>query len=231
MVAHSVSKRNLKVQKLGPSSEQQALMVRIDWTKSQVVTITARNDFKMSTVTMWVRKDGYQVISTQDVPVQKGMKLYFVASNEQGWYYLLKWSESLQKHACTCPAGRIRHNCRHQHILADHLESVAARTVQPAARELKVFLRGEHYEPMYRAAGLPQKAQYYEWEWNHFKTEEGRDVSFISCVNEDLASKYIAVDSDEHRAAVWAEYQQRLAEAIAENERAWEARIAMKEVA
>lgn len=69
MVAHSVSKRSLKVQKLGPSSEQQALMVRIDWTTSLVVKITARTDFKMPTVTMWVRKDGYKVVSTQDIPV------------------------------------------------------------------------------------------------------------------------------------------------------------------
>ena len=135
MVAHN----SLKIRKLGPSSEQQALMVRIDWTTSQVVTITAHEDFKMPTVTMWVRKDGYQVISRQDIPVHKGMTFYFVASNEQGWYYLLKWSESLNKHACTCPAGRIRHNCRHQHILADHLESQEAKYV--ASEEARESLR------------------------------------------------------------------------------------------
>lgn len=129
MVAHS----SLRVRKLGPSSEQQALMVRIDWTTSQVVTITAHEDFRMQTVTMWVCKDGYKIISTQDVPVHKGTKLYFVASNEQGWYYLLKWSEIRQQYACTCPSGRIRHNCRHQHILADHLESQSTKVAQPAA--------------------------------------------------------------------------------------------------
>jgi hypothetical protein len=200
MIAHSTSKRNLKVQKLGPSSEQQALMVRIDWTKSQVVKITAREDFKMPTVTMWVRKDGYKVISTQDVPVQKGMTLYFVASNEQGWYYLLKWSESLNKHACTCPSGRIRHNCRHQHILADHLEGEGTRVAQPAAREMKVFTDGEHYEPRYRNGN----------QWVSFVNKDDHVVCFITCMMADLAHKFIKVDSDEHRAAVWAEYQQRL---------------------
>lgn len=119
MVAHS----SLKVRKLGPSSEQQALMIRIDWTRSNVVTITAQEDFKMPTVTMWVRKDGYKIISHQDIPVHKGMTFYFVASKEQGWYYLLKWSDNLHNYACTCPSGRTRHACRHQHILADHLES------------------------------------------------------------------------------------------------------------
>lgn len=118
MVAHS----SLKVRQLGPSSEQQALMVRIDWTTAQVVTITARNDFRMPTVTMWVRKNGYKIISKQDIPVHTGTTFYFVASQEQGWYYLLMWSESRQQYACTCPSGRIRHTCKHQHILADHLE-------------------------------------------------------------------------------------------------------------
>ena len=135
MIAHSTSERNLKVSNLGPSSEQQALMVRIDWTTSQVVKITARQHFMMPTATMWVRKDGYKVISTQDIPVQEGMTLYFVASKEEGWYYLLQWSENRQQYACTCPAGRIRHTCKHQHILADHLASKEHNIVStPAAK-------------------------------------------------------------------------------------------------
>lgn len=205
MIAHSTSKRNLKVQKLGPSSEQQALMVRIDWTTSQVVTITAREDFKMSTVTMWVRKDGYQVISTQDVPVLKGTKLYFVASNEQGWYYLLKWSESLNKHACTCPAGRIRHNCRHQHILSDHLESQTTKVAQPA-RELRNVYGGGEYWPQYRDENGV---------WQHFKDEQGHKVRFLGG-HEYLAHEFIRVDSDECRNAVLAELQRMIDEQWAE---------------
>jgi len=206
MVAHSTSKRSLKIQKLGPSSEQQALMVRIDWTKSQVVKISAREDFKMPTVTMWVRKDGYQVISTQDVSVLKGMTLYFVASNEQGWYYLLKWSESLNKHACTCPAGRIRHVCRHQHILADHLEKSSVVAPEPAtevaARELRNVPSHGDLMPQYRDEN---------GKWQHFKDEQGYNICFIGGY-EDWACRFIETDSDEHRQAVLAELKQMIAE-------------------
>lgn len=132
------------------------------------------------------------------------MTLYFVASNEQGWYYLLKWSESLHKYACTCPAGRIRHNCRHQHILADHLESQAAKVAQPVRELRNVYGSGEYW-PQYRDKNG----------WQYFKDGQGRKVHFLGG-HEDLAREFIRVDSDECRNAVLAELQRMIDEQWAE---------------
>lgn len=50
--------------------------------------------------------------------------------------------------------------------------------------------------------------------WHRFKDEQGRDVVFIGGY-EELARKFIAVDSDEHRLAVRAELQQMIADYVA----------------
>jgi hypothetical protein len=97
-------------------------MVKIEWTKSLIVHIKANKDFKMKTSTMSIgKKTGYQVISTQMIPVQAGMEFYFIRSSEEGWYYLLRWSEAYHQFTCSCPSGRIRHCCKHIEMVAAHV--------------------------------------------------------------------------------------------------------------
>lgn len=114
---HSTSKRSLKssyVRNLGTPSEQTALMVKITWTQAAIVPVEFTKNAQITTFTVSIsKKDGYKVVSTQKINVQAGMKFYFVKSSESGLYYMVKWSESFQQFACSCPAGRMKHSCKH----------------------------------------------------------------------------------------------------------------------
>lgn len=75
----------------------------------------------------------------------------------------------------------------------------------PAARELRNVTTYGDLVPEYRdESGV----------WRCFKDEQGRDVMFIGGY-EELARRFIEVDSDEHRAAVLAEQCQMIAEYVA----------------
>ena len=91
-------------------------------------------------------------------------------------------------------------------VVAKMSEDVTAELVAtPVARELRCFRQWGEYTPQYRDEN---------GDWQNFKNEHGYSVVFLGGYA-DLAWKYIAVDSDEHRAAVWAELLQAVADAEA----------------
>lgn len=158
------------------------------------------------------------------VSLKAGEAFHLVRSESLGdnWFYIVR--EVTGEKRCSCPANK---PCKHEvstkaHIAehgrpAIHLrareiaaEASKARAAQVATRETKVVVSGGyHYEPQYRDG---------DGAWQSFKDEKGEVIWFCDGPNADLAHKYVAVDSDEHRQAVWAEYEQRLTDACAEIE-------------
>lgn len=108
-------KASLKRTNIGPSSSIQALMVKIEWTTAKVVRIEAKKDFILQASTVQVKSGDYKVLAAAPAPIQAGMVLYFVASDEfEGWYYLNMYSEQTGHFNCSCPSGRMRRVCSHQ---------------------------------------------------------------------------------------------------------------------
>lgn len=114
---------------------------------------------------------------------------------------------------CDCPASG---DCCHKDETSfsemrrcNNIAPVRKPAVTPApVRELRNVTNHGDILPQYRDEN---------GKWQHFKNKEGHDIRFLGGL-EDLADKFIAIDSNEHRADVWAELQQMIADANAEYE-------------
>src|SRR6266702_1129137 len=120
-IAKVQGKSALRRTNIGPSQSIQALMVRIEWTDAKVVRIEARKDFVLQASTVQVKKGDYKVLVAAPVNIQKGMVIYFVASDEfEGYYYLNLYSEARSSFSCTCPkSAQFHQQCSHQSAAMD----------------------------------------------------------------------------------------------------------------
>ncbi len=128
------SKRTLKKTDIGPSKSVLALMIAIDWTSAQVVTITAKKAIKLQALSVSTKTG--EVIEQPVVAIPAGRTLHFVRASS-GLYYIGQVSPAGVV-GCSCPHRVHKGECKHQEaILAAH-NAKARRAIEREASEFAV---------------------------------------------------------------------------------------------